>query len=69
MVRIDRELALAQKTDTGRWSNPDSLEAAWDGRAELAAQFIPAGARVLDLGCGKDGATPLSAFCQQLQRL
>jgi hypothetical protein len=37
MVRIDRELALAQKTDDGRWSNPDSLEAAWDGRAELAA--------------------------------
>jgi hypothetical protein len=53
MVRIDRELAVAQKTDMGRWSNPESLEAAWDGRAEIAAQFIPAGARVLDLGCGK----------------
>jgi hypothetical protein len=53
MVRIDRELAVAQKTDAVRWSNPDSLEAAWDGRAELAARFIPAGARVLDLGCGK----------------
>jgi hypothetical protein len=53
MVRIDRELALAKKTDNVRWSNPASLEAAWDHRAELAAQFISSGARVLDLGCGK----------------
>lgn len=54
MVRKDQAQARkTDKTDRTRWSNPASLEAAWDGRAELAAQFIPAGARVLDLGCGK----------------
>ncbi len=53
MVVADRALALAGKTDTARWSNPASFESAWDARAELAAQFIPAGARVLDLGCGR----------------
>jgi hypothetical protein len=55
MAHINRDLALARKTDTGRWSDPSSFEAAWDARAELAAQFIPAGSRVLDLGCGKMG--------------
>ena len=53
MARINRDLALAQKTDQSRWSDPESLEAAWDERASLAALFVPAGARVLDLGCGK----------------
>ncbi len=53
MVRIDRDRALARKTDRARWSDPAALESAWDARAELAAQFIPAGACVLDLGCGK----------------
>ncbi|HXI06282.1 MAG: methyltransferase domain-containing protein [Bradyrhizobium sp.] len=52
MVRIDREQALARQTDTVRWSNPASLDAAWDARAEAAANFIAAGTRVLDLGCG-----------------
>jgi len=53
MGRIDRDRALARMTDNARWSDPSSLEPAWDARAQLAAQFIPAGARVLDLGCGK----------------
>jgi hypothetical protein len=52
MVRIDRDQVLARKTDTARWSDPAALEPAWDARAELAAHFIPAGAHVLDLGCG-----------------
>jgi len=53
MVRIDRDHAIARKTDTARWSDPAALEAAWDARARLAANFISAGTRVLDLGCGK----------------
>jgi hypothetical protein len=52
MVRIDRGQALARKTDRARWSDPAALEPAWDARSELASQFIPAGAHVLDLGCG-----------------
>jgi hypothetical protein len=53
MARINRDLALAQQTDKERWSDPASFETAWDGRAQLAAQFVAAGSRVLDLGCGK----------------
>ena len=40
-------------TDMQRWSNPDSLLGEWDSRAQVAAQYIPAGATVLDIGCGK----------------
>jgi hypothetical protein len=53
MVRIDRDLALSKSTDRARWSDPNSLEPAWDARAELAARFVSAGTRVLDLGCGR----------------
>jgi hypothetical protein len=53
MVQVDSAQVAAQQTDRNRWSDPASLEAAWDGRAELAAQFISAGTKVLDLGCGK----------------
>jgi hypothetical protein len=52
MIRIDREQALLRKTDKARWSDPAAFEPAWDARAELASHFIPAGAHVLDLGCG-----------------
>jgi hypothetical protein len=50
---INRNLALDKKTDFERWSSEAALEQAWDARAEQAAAFIPAGARVLDLGCGR----------------
>jgi hypothetical protein len=52
MVRIDRDQVLLRKTDRARWSDPAAFEPAWDARSELASRFIPAGAHVLDLGCG-----------------
>src|SRR5262245_38486113 len=53
MAQINRNLALAKKTDFDRWSDIESLELAWDQRAEVAAGFVPAGSRVLDIGCGR----------------
>jgi tetratricopeptide (TPR) repeat protein len=41
------------QADLGRWSNAANLDPAWNERARLAADFIPAGASVLDLGCGR----------------
>lgn len=52
MARIDRDGASVAETDAGRRSDPTSLEPERNARAELAARFVPAGARVLDLGCG-----------------
>jgi hypothetical protein len=52
-MAINRNLALAKKTDFDRWSDVESLEFAWDERAEVAAGFVPAGSRVLDVGCGR----------------
>jgi hypothetical protein len=52
-LHIDRNLALANKADAARWADAQALDHAPDERAALAAQFIPAGARVLDLGCGR----------------
>ncbi len=39
-------------TDIGRWQNAQQLDPAWAVRSERAAALIPAGARVLDFGCG-----------------
>jgi hypothetical protein len=52
-LHIDRNLALANRADAARWAEAHSLDQAGDERAVFAAQFIPAGARVLDLGCGR----------------
>jgi hypothetical protein len=46
----------------------------WDARAALAAQFVPAGARVLDIGCGRMALRrclpPLSTYrgCDRVAR-
>ena len=50
----DRRKKVVQTglTDIVRWADPGQLEAAWRARARFAADFVPAGARVLDIGCG-----------------
>ncbi len=51
---IERRKAVvaAQATDVDRWSQRGSFAPAWAYRAGLAAQMIPAYAKVLDIGCG-----------------
>ena len=41
------------RTDRARWSDIENLHLAWNERARMAADFIPAGAHVMDLGCGR----------------
>jgi Flp pilus assembly protein TadD len=41
------------QTDLARWSDAANLNVAWNERARLAADFVPAGAHVMDLGCGR----------------
>ena len=41
------------KTDFARWTDSDNLKDAWRYRSTLAAKYIPAGATLLDVGCGK----------------
>jgi hypothetical protein len=63
----DERAALTERlihehgTDTERWSQLDNLATQWDARAAMAAEWIPAGARVLDIGAG---AMALGALLQ-----
>lgn len=54
MDETERRKAVitARETDLVRWSDPKQLEAAWEARAVVAAQLIPPGTRVADIGCG-----------------
>ncbi len=47
-----KQTIAAGQTDIARWSDPKQLEPAWEARAATAAAFVPAGTRVLDIGCG-----------------
>ncbi len=49
--RRKRVIASGQ-TDLERWADPARLEAMWQARSVLAADLVPAGSRVLELGCG-----------------
>jgi len=52
-LHVESNLALTPTPDLARWSSPQALEPAHDKRAAFAAQFIPSGARVLELNCGR----------------
>jgi len=54
MDETERRKAVitARETDLARWRDPKQLEAAWEARAVIAAQLIPPGMRVADIGCG-----------------
>lgn len=40
------------RSDLERWANPGNLAAEWERRSEMAANYVPAGAVLVDLGCG-----------------
>ncbi|HLZ74625.1 class I SAM-dependent methyltransferase [Phenylobacterium sp.] len=64
---IERRKAVvaAQATDVDRWSQRESFAPQWAYRAGLAAQMIPAYAKVLDIGCGAmDLARMLPEGCE-----
>ena len=52
-LHVESNLALTPTPDLARWSSPQAIEPAHDERAQFAAQFIPSGARVLELNCGR----------------
>lgn len=47
-----KQVIEAGASDLARWSDPKQLEPAWEARAMTAANFVQAGTRVLDIGCG-----------------
>ena len=51
-ARQTERLMREHGTDTARWAQLDSLATQWDSRAAMAADWIPAGVNVLDVGCG-----------------
>ena len=51
-ARETEDLIARSATDVARWSVPGNLATQWDARAAAAAEWIPAGSRVLDVGCG-----------------
>jgi hypothetical protein len=52
-LHVESNLARTPPVDLARCSSSQALEPAHDERARFAAQFIPAGARVLELNCDR----------------
>jgi methyltransferase family protein len=51
-ARATEDLIRERGTDTSRWARMESLATQWDARAAMAAEWIPGGSRVLDVGAG-----------------
>lgn len=51
-ARETERLIAEGGTDIARWAQMQNLATQWDARAQRAASHIPAGAKVLDIGCG-----------------
>ncbi len=51
-ARLTERLIDEGGTDTERWARLDNLATQWDARAAMAAEWIPEGSRVLDVGAG-----------------
>ncbi len=49
---LTEQLIREGGTDTERWAQQESLATQWDARAAMAAELIPGGSRVLDIGAG-----------------
>lgn len=47
-------LIFHKKSDIERWSKAAAVAPKWDQRARRIADRIPAGAKVLDIGCGNE---------------
>jgi len=51
-IQRRKQVIETRQTDVTRWSDPKQLEPAWEARAVAAGDWVQAGARVLDIGCG-----------------
>jgi hypothetical protein len=51
-VERRKGVVARRETDRARWSDERQLDPAWERRAAVAADHVPAGSKVLDLGCG-----------------
>src|SRR5690606_6161085 len=52
--RATLRLRGLKQTDAERWARPDNLDVSWERLPLAAAPLIPPGARVLDLGAGRE---------------
>jgi hypothetical protein len=44
---------LRARSDVSRWSSLDSFDPSWGSRAELIAELVPEGSRVIEFGAGR----------------
>jgi hypothetical protein len=51
-AKLTERLMRERATDTARWAEVGNLATQWDARAAQAAEHIPAGSSVLDVGAG-----------------